>query len=115
MQRVATFTKIQGNGNIEVIMNGIVNKEIQRLRRQELFELNKANEELERERDAVKMIKKQRDRLLAEKYAESKPRRMSIRTRVKESIIFAWACLICWSEMLGLIEYIGPKKEREKK
>lgn len=108
MQRVATFTKIQGNGNIEVIMNGIVNKEIQRLRRQEL-------EELEREREAVKMIKKQRDRLLAEKYAESKPRRMSIRTRVKESIIFAWACLICWSEMLGLIEYIGPKKEREKK
>ena len=28
MQRVATFSRIVGNGNVEVIMNGMVNEEI---------------------------------------------------------------------------------------
>ena len=40
MQRVATFSRIVGNGNVEVIMNGMVNEEIKR-----------QQEELTRERE----------------------------------------------------------------
>lgn len=118
MQRVATVTKIKGNGDVEVIMNGIVSEEIKRLRQHELNELEQKRKEFEKEMEWMNMIKKQRDKLLQEKYENiniKTKRHESLRDRAKETIGFTIACFLCWSEMLGLIEYIGPKKGREKK
>lgn len=110
MQRVATFSRIVGNGNVDVIVNGVVDKEIQRVRQQELTALEQKNAELKWEREALKMIKKQRDRLLKEKYEPKRKKR--ILDHIKENLAFVFACILCWSEMLGLIEYIGDKKVR---
>lgn len=115
--RIATVTKIKGNGDVEVIMNGIVSEEIKRLRQHELNELEQKRKEFEKEMEWMNMIKKQRNKLLQEKYESISIRKphQSLCDITRETIGFIIACFLCWSEMLGLIEYIGPKKEREKK
>ncbi len=98
MQRIATCTKIHGNGN-EFIINGIVNAELQRQRDME----RKAYED---EMEWMNMIKKQRDKMRKEKLKllDAKPC-MGWKEKAKEKAIFILACLFCWSEALGLIKY----------
>lgn len=98
MQRVATFSRIVGNGNVEVIMNGMVNEEIKR-----------QQEELTREKEWSNMIAEQRNELLKEKY---KPKHKSIWYHTREIIYYILACALCICEDLKLIEYIGDKKVR---
>lgn len=100
MQRVATFTKIHGNGNIEAVMNGIVNAELMRQRELE-------REELEKERDFANMIRARRNNLLKEKYIAIKAESHNgFCKRIKEDVIFVFGCIICWGEELGLWKYI---------
>ena len=98
MQRVATFSRIVGNGNVEVIMNGMVNEEIKR-----------QQEELTREREWSNMIAEQRNELLKEKY---KPKHKSIWCHTREIIYYILTCALCICEDLKLIEYIDDKKVR---
>ena len=114
MKNVSNLTIIRGNGEgFEVVMNGIVNEEIKRMRQRDLAAMEIQRNEFKNEMEWMNMIKKQRDRLLEEKYIamktqRHKPTRNEI---VREKIGFALACILCWGEELGLWEYIGDEEE----
>lgn len=102
MQRIATFTKIHGNGNVEVIVNGIVNKEIEMLIKREDEKLRKKNEELKNLRALVHSLEKKRNKAIQEKYsAMMKPHKVTIREKIGLII----AGIICWNEDFVYIEY----------
>ena len=110
MQPIATFTKIHGKGNIEVIMNNIVNRELMRQRELE-------HQELERERDYANMIKNRRNELLKEKCAmlkanECKRCNANFFHKAKEKILFVWACIYCYAYNCKLITYEGVWKRK---
>lgn len=114
MNRIATMTVVRGSGNVEAIMNGIVNQEIKRLRAKELEEMEAQRREFEKEMGWMNMIKKQRDREraqhLKEKYntVQARPRKK----RAREKVGFVLACLICWGEALCLFEHINEEEEK---
>lgn len=102
MQRIATFTKIHGNGNVEVIVNGIVNKEIEMLIKREDEKLRKKNEELKNLRTLVHSLEKKRNKAIQEKYsAMMKPHRATVR----EKMGLILAGIICLNEDFIYIEY----------
>ena len=102
MQRIATFTKIHGDGNVEVIINGIVNKEIEVRMTRENEELRKKNEELRNLKVLVCSLEKKRNEALKEKYsAMMKPHKVTIREKMGLII----AGIICWNEDFVYIEY----------
>lgn len=110
MKSIGTMTIIRGNGNndIEVIMNAVVNEEIKRLRRKELAEMEAQRKEFEDEMEWMKMVKKRRNELLEEKCkAIEKPQHETLKERTREKIGFILACILCWGEELGLWEYLG--------
>lgn len=101
MQRIATFTKIHGNGN-EVIINGIINKEIEVRMIRESEELKKKNEELRNLRALVCSLEKKRNKTIQEKYnAMMGPHKTTIREKMGLII----AGIICWNEDFVYIEY----------
>lgn len=101
MQRVATFTRIHGNGN-EVIINGIINKEIEMRMTRESEELKKKNEELRNLKALVYSLEKKRNRAIQEKYsAMMKPHRATIREKIGLII----AGIICFNEDFVYVEY----------
>ena len=93
MQRVGTFTKIHGNGNIEFIMNNILNKEIMRQR--------------ELERKEMSRMETRHNKYLREKLAalNAKPCERKWYQKVADGFIFCLACVICWCENGKLIKY----------
>lgn len=114
MNGIGGFTVIRGKGNteMEVVMNGVVNEEIKRLRAQELAEMEAQRKEFEKEMEWMNMIKRQRDRLLEEKCNALRVRRReTLRERTREKIAFVLACLLCWGDELGLWEYVGNDEE----
>lgn len=101
MQRIATFTKIHGNGN-EVIINGIINKEIEVRMIRENEELKKKNEELRNLKALVCSLEKRRNKAIQEKYnAIIKPHKATIR----EKIGLVVAGIISLSEDFVYVEY----------
>lgn len=107
MNRIGTMTVIRGNGDIEVIMNTVVNAEIKRLREQDMVKMEQERKEHEKEMEWMKMIKKKRNELLEEKCkAIEKPKHETLKDRTKEKIGFLLACFLCWGEELGLLEHI---------
>ncbi len=101
MKRIATFTKIHGNGN-EVIINGIINKEIEVRMTRESEELKKKNEELKNLRALVHSLEKKRNKTIQEKYnAMTRPHK----TTIREKIGLVVAGIISLSEDFNYIEY----------
>lgn len=108
MKSIGTMTVIRGNGDVEVIMNAVVNAEIKRLREQDMAEMEAQRKEFEKEMEWMKMIEKKRNELLEEKFkAIKKPKHETLKDRTKEKIGFVLACIICWGEELRLWEYLG--------
>ena len=61
MQPIAMYTKIHGKGNIELIINDVVNAELMRQRKLEQEAYEKAQEEYEKEREYLHSIINKRD------------------------------------------------------
>ena len=99
MQRIGTFTKIHGSGNIEFIMNNILNKEIMRQRELERKEMNR--------------MESRHNKYLREKLAalNAKPCERKWYQKIADGFIFALACIICWLEDSNLIKYEGRKEK----
>lgn len=108
MKNIANMTIIRGNGDIEVIMNAVVNAEIKRLREQDMAAMERERNEFKNEMEWMKMVKKRRNELLEEKCkAIEKPQHETLKDRTREKIGFILACFLCWGEELGLWEYLG--------
>lgn len=108
MKNIANMTIIRGNGDIEVIMNAVVNAEIKRLREQDMAAMERERNEFKNEMEWMKMVKKRRNELLEEKCkAIEKPQHETLKDRTREKIGFLLACFLCWGEELGLWEYLG--------
>lgn len=103
MQRIATFTKIHGNGNVEVIVNGIVNKEIEMLIKREDEKLRKKNEELKNLRALICSLERKRNKTIQEKYnAMMKPHN---KATIREKIGLVVAGILSIGENFTYIEY----------
>jgi hypothetical protein len=114
MQPIATFTKIHGKGNIQLVINGIADKELARQR-----ELEHREHEIEMRcmNMWIDTFKKQRDELRQEKRAALHSKHNANifeRTwhNAKETLIFIWSCFICYSEICKLIKYEWWVKEK---
>lgn len=109
MQRIVTYTRLNYNGD-ELIINGLLKAEFQRLRELDNQKLNNVMQAYERERDFRDMRKNINHDQLKEKYAKLKADdckrcNRNLRHKAKETIIFIWGCIICYAEHFGLIKY----------
>lgn len=115
MTPIATMTVVRGKGNVQVIVNDIVSKEVQRLRAQDLMELEILRKKLNDEMEWRDMARQQRNNLLKEKckVLHAKPCK-TFKAKAIDVIEFPLACLIVWGEALKLIEHVGNNKEEWK-
>lgn len=122
MQPIATFTKFHGKGNIEVIMNNVVNRELTHQREAEQKaleteraflwqEFQKANKKHELEMKGMNVcmntIKNQRNKMLAEKLKaiEDELYNKSFIDKAKEVFFFCFACILVLLMWAKFIEY----------
>ena len=116
-------TKITGKGNIEVIMNDVVNREIQRQRELERQEHEKKMRECDNKVQTAEMmlatVTKQRNALREEKNEAFIKRyfhkNFMRRIIYKATNLFALmiACPLCWGEALGFVKYNDKKGKWE--
>ena len=114
MQPIATFTKIHGKGNVEVIMNDIVNKELMRQREFEQQHLNDVMKEHEMEMRCMNIImngiKNQRDDMRKERYDNllerlNKEYHKGIIDKAKYAFFYCFACVLVFLMWAKIIEY----------
>lgn len=109
---LGTITVIRGKGDVQVIINDVVSKEVQRLRAQDRMELEILRKQLKDEMEWKDMARKNRDRLLKEKCKVLNAKQCkTFKERAIDKIEFPLACLIVWGEALKLIEHVGNKEE----
>lgn len=117
MERIGAGVLIRGNGNndFNVIWNGIVSQECQRINAKYLETMEAQRKEFEKEIERMKMIKKQRSeqrwREMEKNYGTLAEHRPTRSERAKEKIGFILGCLICYGEALHLIKYVGGNEK----
>lgn len=119
VQSLGGFTLIHSNGNREfdVIINGIVSKEIQRLRKQDLMEIETLRKKLNDEMEWRNMANKNRSNLREDKLKLLNAKKCkTFKEKAIDKIVFVLACLIVWGKALkdSCIEYVGYDEEEWK-
>ena len=109
MQRIVTYTRLNYNGD-ELIINGLLKAEFQRLRELDNQKLNNVMQAYERERDFRDMRKNINHDKLKEKYAKLKADDCKRCNKIflykaKETIIFIWGCMYYLAEKWNLVKY----------
>lgn len=86
MQQIASFTKIQGSGNVQAIVNGVVNNELMRQRTLEHKAYEREKRAHEREikclEDMCTILKRQRNRLMRQRFASAPMPKHTIKDRM---------------------------------
>lgn len=111
---IGTMTVIHGKGDVQVLMNHVVSREIQRLRAKDRAEVEAARKEFEKEMERMLMFKKRCDRLMKEKFDNLNEQPRVKENKVRDKIGFVLACFICWGMELGLIEFVGNERRGRK-
>lgn len=138
MQPIGTFTKIHGKGNIALVVDGVLDKELMRQREAEqkafeneraflLQKLHETNEQHRLEMRCQQIFmngykdkcdqnrKKGFDALEVSLHAKAKKHILNF---VENIYAFCYACIVVYAEMLKnmdwtLIEYVGDEDEEE--
>ena len=119
VQSLGGFTLIHSNGNREfdVIINGIVSKEIQRLRAQDRMEIETLRKKLNDEMEWRNMANMNRSNLREDKLKLLNAKKCkTFKEKAIDKIVFVLACLIVWGEAFknSCIEYVGYDEEEWK-
>lgn len=116
MKRIATMTVIRGEGECQAIVNGVIDRELQR-----------KQEELRKEKEIIEarlsIVVKQRDRLLAEEMCRRKAYRPPLHRRILDTIETAYALtaatILLLGERLGILKWPrrwdSPSKNRARR
>ena len=106
MQPIAMFTKIHGKGNVELIINDVLDKEVTRQREAEKQTFDNMLHELEIEMRCMNLImsktKNQRDDLRKERIEAIKKQVYHKRfvEKIKYAFFFCFACVLVWGGWL---------------
>lgn len=113
MNKLGTVAVIHHNGDTVIYGNGHTDELIKQL---VANEIKYQQTKYAKEQEWNKMIVNKRNELRQEQLEHLKnstlmpfPKRIVL--NIRDGIDFVFACCIVWAEQLGLIEYIGDKKE----
>ena len=110
MQPIAAFTKIHGKGNVELIINGVLDKEVARQREAEKQTLKELEMEMRCMNIIMNGIKSQLNDLRKESYDNlverlNKDLHKGIIEKIKYAFFYCFACVLVFLMWAKILEY----------